>query len=95
MAKHRFQPGNTFGKRRPQGVKSHEIKEHRALLGPMVPEILAKCYAMALDGDIGAMKIILDRAMPIRSVVDEEFSEELAELRALLEERQTNEVSVQ
>lgn len=90
-----FLPGNKAAVGRAKRTPAARLNTYRDLMMPMVPELLAKAYALAMDGDIGAMKLILDRAVPIRTVTEQEFADELAELRALLEERQTKEVSVQ
>lgn len=53
------QSGNPAG--RPRGVG--EIGKLRAAIGERVPELLAAMMAKALDGDVGAARLLLERAI--------------------------------
>ena len=53
------QSGNPAG--RPPGVG--EIGKLRAAIGERVPELLAALMAKALDGDVGAARLLLERAI--------------------------------
>ncbi|HVV96495.1 MAG TPA: DUF5681 domain-containing protein [Rhodanobacteraceae bacterium] len=62
--KGRFQPGksgNPSG--RPKGVPDRR-NELRELITPHVPELLEKALAMARDGDVNALRLLLDRSVP-------------------------------
>jgi hypothetical protein len=56
------QSGNPAG--RPQGSRNHAATRIRDLLGPKTGEIVNKLTDMALAGNIGAIRLCLDRLVP-------------------------------
>ncbi len=59
------QSGNPAG--RPPGVG--EIGKLRAAIGERVPELLAAMMTRALDGDVGAARLLLERAVaPLKGI---------------------------
>ena len=59
------QSGNPAG--RPPGVG--EIGKLRAAIGARVPELLAAMMTRALDGDVGAARLLLERAIaPLKGI---------------------------
>ena len=63
---HAFQPGNTFGKGRPQGSKSKAQIALEAVGFEYAESVFMKTLQLALQGDLGAIKLILDRVYPVR-----------------------------
>lgn len=62
-AKGRWAPGKSANPRgRPPG--SGETGKLRAAIAARVPELLTAMMARALDGDVGAAKLLLERALP-------------------------------
>ena len=59
------QSGNPAG--RPPGVG--EVGKLRAAIGERVPELLAAMMTRALDGDVGAARLLLERAVaPLKGI---------------------------
>ena len=59
------QSGNPAG--RPPGVG--EVGKLRAAIGERVPELLAAMMTKALDGDVGAARLLLERAIaPLKAI---------------------------
>ncbi len=60
----KFKPGrsgNPAG--RPKGTKDRRT-ELRALIKPHAPDLIAKALALANEGDVAALKLLLERAVP-------------------------------
>lgn len=79
----KFAPGWKGG-----GGKRRETKqrdEYRAMLDKETPAVLAKVIELALDGDLQAAKIILDRSMPVQTIVMADLEQQLEELRERLD----------
>lgn len=69
-----FQPGqsgNPAG--RPPGLRDKRA-ELRAMLEPHAPDLVAKVVAKALEGDTTALRICLDRLIPVPKAKDEAVS---------------------
>lgn len=78
--------GNPKG--RPKG--SSPVTEYRRLLNPHIPELLNVLVGKAKEGDLAAMRLVLERAFPVREAVVSELMEEIEELRRMLNERPAN-----
>ena len=63
---HAFQPGNKFGKGRPQGSKSKAQLALEEIGFEYAESVFMKTLQLALQGDLGAIKLILDRVYPVR-----------------------------
>jgi hypothetical protein len=59
-----FQPGNTFGKGRPQGSRNAATIALQALLNEEGEQITRKAIEMALKGDSTALRLVLERLIP-------------------------------
>jgi hypothetical protein len=59
-----FQPGNTYGKGRPQGSRNSATIALQALLNEEGEQITRKAIEMALKGDSTAMRLVLERLIP-------------------------------
>ena len=58
----RWQPGESGNlKGKPPGIG--EVAKLRAVIAQRVPELLAAMMARALDGDVGAARLLLERAV--------------------------------
>ena len=85
----KFLPGYRGGPGRPKGSSaSSKRQEYLALLEKDTPDVLAKVLEMAKGGDLTAIKLVLDRVMPIQSLQAEELEAQIEELRELVEEAQ-------
>ena len=62
-----FEPGNTFGRGRPQGSRNKTTLLAQEMLQSHAPEIVNKCLEMALQGDTVAIRLCLERVAPVRS----------------------------
>ena len=78
--------GNPKG--RPKG--SSPAAEYRRLLNPHIPDLLNVLVGKAKDGDLTAMRLVLERAFPVRDAVVSELMEEIEELRRMISERPAN-----
>ena len=78
--------GNPKG--RPKGSSS--VTEYRRLLNPHIPELLNVLVEKAKGGDLTAMRLVLERAFPVRDAVVSELMEEIEELRRMMNERPAN-----
>lgn len=75
--------GNPQGK--PKGAKDKRT-ELRALLQPHAEELVLKAVEMALDGDIAALRICLDRLVPTVKAVSEPVNTDLPTTGTLTEQ---------
>ena len=68
--KTQFKPGESGNpKGRPKG--SNDLAKLRGLLTPSVPELVEKAKALALDGDVAALRLCLERVLPPLKAKDE------------------------
>ena len=75
--------GNPNG--RPTGTG--RVEQYRKLLEPHVPELLQVLVEKAGEGDLVALRLVLDRVYPVRDASMAELLEEVDELRNLVEAR--------
>lgn len=61
-----FQPGNKFGKGRPRGSRNKVDKKAKELFIEFSEPIAKKCLKKALEGDMKALQMCLDRAVPVQ-----------------------------
>jgi hypothetical protein len=79
------QSGNPIGRKAGTG----RIEEYRGLLDPHIPELLTVLVAKAKEGDMAALRLVLDRLYPIRDAAMADIMAEIAELRMLVEREAT------
>ena len=61
-----FEAGNTFGRGRPKGSRNKTTVMAQQLLNKHAEDVARKVLMMGLrDGDIGALKLCLDRVVPV------------------------------
>ena len=61
-----FQPGNQYGRGRPKGSRNKSTLAAQQLLEQYSEPIMRKCIAQALNGDVRALKLCMERVTPIR-----------------------------
>ena len=61
-----FSPGNQCGKGRPKGSRNKRTLEAQKLLEKYSEPLVGKCIAEALDGNIHALRICVERVVPVR-----------------------------
>lgn len=71
---HRFQNGNNFGKGRPQGSRNNCSIATENLFINEEQQLTRKCIELALNGNIAALKIAIDRICPVRKSVPAKIS---------------------
>ena len=59
-----FEPGNKFGRGRPRGSRNKKAIELQQLLDEYLPALMRKAIAMALQGDVSLLRMLLDRKLP-------------------------------
>jgi hypothetical protein len=59
-----FEPGNTFGQGRPPGSRNRETAPEKQIFQEYKPHLVRKLIARALEGDVPALRICMDRIMP-------------------------------
>jgi hypothetical protein len=60
----RFKPGNKAGKGRPQGSRNKATIALQALLDAEGEQITRKAIELAISGDTGALRLVLERLIP-------------------------------
>jgi hypothetical protein len=68
MAKPRgkpFEPGNTAGRGRPLGSRNKTTVMLESMLGDYGPAVVRKCLAKAIEGDPTAMRLVMERLLPL------------------------------
>ncbi len=84
--KGRFQPGNRGGPGRPRG--STPAARFRELIGQKrIEEVVERVYELAQGGDVGALRLLLERLFPIQDARGQELIERMERLESLLEQR--------
>jgi hypothetical protein len=61
-----FQPGNSFGRGRPQGSRNKATIALQEMLDGHGESITRKCALLALQGDPTAMRLCMERLIPPR-----------------------------
>jgi hypothetical protein len=61
-----FEPGNKLGRGRPRGSRNKTTVMAQELLDSFAEPLVKKCLHQALQGDIKAMQICMDRVLPAR-----------------------------
>jgi hypothetical protein len=61
-----FQPGNTFGRGRPQGSRNKATIALQEMLDGHGESITRKCALLALQGDPTALRLCMERLIPPR-----------------------------
>jgi len=59
-----FEPGNKFGRGRPRGSRNKKAIALQQLLDEYLPTLMRKAIAMALQGDVSLLRMLLDRKLP-------------------------------
>ena len=60
-----FEPGNSFGKGRPKGSRNRSTTTALALLHEHSEALIKKCIAEALKGNMIAMRLCIERILPV------------------------------
>jgi hypothetical protein len=60
-----FEPGNSFGKGRPKGSRNRSTAAALALLHEHSEALIKKCIAEALKGNMIAMRLCIERILPV------------------------------
>jgi hypothetical protein len=61
-----FEPGNTFGQGRPRGSRNKTTLLAQELLDSHAEALVRKCLVMAMQGELKAMQLCMDRILPAR-----------------------------
>jgi hypothetical protein len=62
-----FEPGNKMGRGRSQGSRNKKLSALDRILGEYSPSLMKKCISKALQGDMTAMRLCMDRMVaPMR-----------------------------
>jgi hypothetical protein len=61
-----FQPGNKYGGGRPPGSRNQVTSVSQTILEEHAEILMKKCLHMALEGDVMAMRLCVERLIPIR-----------------------------
>jgi len=60
-----FEPGNKAGRGRPKGSRNRDSGPVKAIFDEYAPHLARKVVAKALEGDPQALRICMDRIMPV------------------------------
>ena len=61
-----FEPGNKFGRGRPKGSRNKKTVVAQQLLDSHAESLVRKCLVLALQGDLKAMQLCIERILPVR-----------------------------
>jgi hypothetical protein len=61
-----FLAGNKMGRGRPRGSLNKSSSPGQDVLNEYAAKLMLKCISMAGQGDIGAMRLCLERILPVR-----------------------------
>lgn len=61
-----FEPGNKFGRGRPKGSRNRSKAPGQALLEQHEEAVARKCILRALEGDVRALRLCMERISPAR-----------------------------
>ena len=64
--RHRFKPGNTFGKGRPAGSRNKATIALQTILEGEGEELTRTAVEMALNGSEAAMRLCMERLLPVK-----------------------------
>ena len=59
-----FEPGNKMGRGRPKGSRNKRTAQAQAILDQYSEPILKKCIAKALEGNLRALGLCMERILP-------------------------------
>jgi hypothetical protein len=59
-----FAPGNKFGRGRPRGSRNKTTLVLQQMLGEHAEALVSKCVVAALQGDMAAMRLCIERLLP-------------------------------
>jgi hypothetical protein len=59
-----FEPGNKMGRGRPKGSRNKRAAQAQAILDQYAEPLMKKCVAKALEGDVRAISLCLERILP-------------------------------
>src|SRR5436190_14898698 len=59
-----FAPGNKLGRGRPRGSRNKATLVFQKMLGQHGEALVKKCVVMALQGDMTAMRLCIERLLP-------------------------------
>jgi len=65
-ARGRFAPGNKFGQGRPTGSRNKASTLALEFFESKAPELAARAFEMAMDGDSAMMRVVLAKLIPDR-----------------------------
>ena len=82
-----FKAGNGFAKGRKRGTQL-KYSQYRKMAASYIPSIVKELCEMAVNGDIAAAKIILDRSWPVGAEEIQNMEKLIAELSTRIEELQ-------
>jgi hypothetical protein len=66
MGERGFQPGNKLGRGRPRGSRNKSTALAMETLDTHAPSLMRKCISMAMQGDPTAMRLCIERIVPVR-----------------------------
>lgn len=84
----KFTTGNKGGPGRPRG--SGKRQQYLSMLDKETPEVLQKLIEIAKEGDLTAIKLVLDRVLPVQSLQAEELQEQIEELEERICQQSTH-----
>jgi hypothetical protein len=61
-----FAPGNKLGRGRPRGSRNKATLELQEMLGQHGEALMKKCVLLAMHGDTAAMRLCMERLLPLR-----------------------------
>jgi hypothetical protein len=76
-----FSAGNQCGKGRPKGSRNNLTLEAQKLLEKYSESLVGKCIAEAMDGNMHALRMCLERLLPVRR--DNPFRLKLAQTKTI------------
>ena len=59
-----FEPGNKMGRGRPKGSRNKRTAQAQEILDQYSEPLMKKCVAKALEGDVRALSLCLERILP-------------------------------
>jgi len=73
------------GRGRPKG-STDKYAKYREIAEPDMPKLIKQLMSMALDGDLAAAKLIIDRCWVISSIQQLQLEQQMEEIRQLVSE---------